>query len=82
MPAYRFQILGTLDFFGKIGSLKTALRRSAFNPTNDQLLDRAVLLFSDISMSLAWFLFWTVSSFLMYLGDYSPCVGELQIVGP
>ena len=37
------------------------LRRWAVNPTIDQLPDRAVLLFSDISMSLAPFLFWTIS---------------------
>ena len=37
------------------------LRRSAFNPTIDQLPGRAVLLFSDNSMSLARFLFRTIS---------------------
>ena len=32
-------------------------------------------------MSLARFLFWTISHFLMYLGDYSRCVGQLHIIG-
>ena len=51
-------------------------RRSAVNPTIDQLPHRAVLIFSDISMSLARFLCWTISHFFKYLGDYSPCVGK------
>ena len=38
-------------------------------------------LYSDISISLARFLFWTISHFFMYHGDYSPCVGKLEIVG-
>ena len=53
------------------------LRCSAFNPTIDQFPDRAVLIFSDISMSLARFGFWTIYNFFMYLGDYTLCVGKL-----
>ena len=52
------------------------LRRSVVNPTIDQLADRAVFIFSDISMSLARFVFWTISHIFKYLGDYSPCVGN------
>ena len=47
------------------------------NPTIDQLPDRAVPLFSGTSMSLARFLFGTISHYFMYLGDYSQCVGKL-----
>ena len=53
------------------------LRCSASNPTIDKLPDRAVRLFSDDSMSLARFLFRTISYVFMHLGDYSPCVGTL-----
>ena len=52
------------------------LRCWPVNPTIDQLPGRAVLIFSDNAMSLARFLFWTISHFFMYLGDYSPCVGN------
>ena len=36
-----------------LASTLIGLRRSAVNPTIDQLPDRAVVIFSDISMSLA-----------------------------
>ena len=55
------------------------LRRSAVNPTIDQLPDRAVRNFPDISMSFARFLFWTISHFFVYLWDYSPSAGILRI---
>ena len=53
------------------------VRRSAVNPTIDQLPHRAVPTFSGISMSLARFLLWTISHFFMYLGAYSSCLGKL-----
>ena len=53
------------------------LRCSSSNLTIDKLSDRAVRLFSENSISLARFLFWTVSHVFMQLGDYSPCVGTL-----
>ena len=45
------------------------LRRWAVNPTIDQLPDRAVLTFSDMSMFLVRFLFWTISRICMFVGD-------------
>ena len=57
------------------------LMPSAVNPTIDPLPDRAVHNFSDTSMSLARFLFLRISHFFMCLGDYSPCVRKLWIVG-
>ena len=57
------------------------LMPSAVNPTIDPLPDRAVHKFCDTSMSLARFLFLTISQFFMCLGDYSPCVRKLWNVG-
>ena len=54
------------------------LRCSASNPTIDKLPDWAVRSFSDNSISLARFLFWTISNVFMQLGDYSPCVGTFE----
>ena len=57
------------------------LMPSAANQTIDQLPDRAVLIFSQISTSLARFLFLIIPHFFMCFGDYSPCVRKLWIVG-
>ena len=54
------------------------LGRFAVNPTIDQLPDSAVLILSDISMSLARFLFWIIYHNFMCLGDCFPCVGTFN----
>ena len=60
------------------------LRRSAANPTIDQLSDRGVLIFSDISMSLARFLFSTkiIFSFIMGITHHALLNCKLSVPYP
>ena len=52
------------------------LRRSAVNPTIDQLFRSRGLNVSDISMSLAGFLCWTISHFCITLGITHHALGN------
>ena len=56
------------------------LRRSAFNPTVESASRSRGPFISDISMSLAWFLLWTICHIFYVPCDYSPCVGKLCTV--